>query len=57
MNILKKFDHIPHIETLLALNTATKAFIFDMDGTIFQSEPIHALALQKLGESIKFSRP
>lgn len=57
MNILKKFDHIPHIETLLALNPQAKAFIFDMDGTIFQSEPIHALALQKLGQKYKIKPP
>lgn len=57
MNILKKFDHIPHIETLLALNTEAKAFIFDMDGTIFHSEPIHALALQKLAQRYKIIPP
>ena len=57
MKILKKFDHIPTIDTLLSLSPEAQAFIFDMDGTIFHSEPIHALALQKLGQQYSIRHP
>ena len=57
MKILKKFNEIPSIDTLLGLNPDAKAFIFDMDGTIFHSEPIHALALQSLGKKYSIVPP
>lgn len=57
MNILKKFTEIPSIDTLIELNPSVRAFIFDMDGTIFQSEPVHALALQTLAKDYKITPP
>lgn len=57
MKILKKFTSIPSLETLLDLNPSTRALLFDMDGTIFHSEPIHALAMQELGKHYKIIPP
>ncbi len=57
MNILKKFTEIPSIDTLIALNPSVRAFVFDMDGTLFQSEPVHALALQTLAINYKITPP
>ncbi len=57
MKILKKFTSIPSLETLLALNPSTRALLFDMDGTIFHSEPIHALAMLELGKHYKIIPP
>lgn len=57
MKILKKFESIPSIETLIYLSPGVKAFIFDMDGTIFNSEPIHELAMQNLAKKYSITSP
>jgi hypothetical protein len=44
------FKNIPTIFDITAGYPAVKGLFFDMDGTLFNTEPIHTRALLKIGE-------
>jgi len=46
--ITKKWDHIPSISEAIDLYSNYDYFIFDMDGTLLDSETIHMSALQSV---------
>jgi len=47
MSILKNWEAIPQLEQILELHPEIKAVLFDMDGTLLNSEPVHARALRQ----------
>ncbi|MEX0798385.1 MAG: HAD family phosphatase [Bacteriovoracaceae bacterium] len=44
------FEHVPEIDEIHALHPGAKACLFDMDGTLMNTEIIHAQAMFKLLE-------
>jgi HAD superfamily hydrolase (TIGR01509 family) len=44
------FNSVPKVEVLIADFPATKALFFDMDGTLFNTESLHAEALFKMSK-------
>jgi beta-phosphoglucomutase-like phosphatase (HAD superfamily) len=51
------FKNIPTILDLKACYPTVKGLFFDMDGTIFNTEPIHTRALLKIGDKYKIKPP
>ncbi len=45
---MQLFNHVPDISDVLGLHSSPKACLFDMDGTIMDTEIIHAQALFEL---------
>ena len=56
---MQVLNHVPNLAQLLAFNPNTKAFLWDMDGTIMETEALHTLAtlqiLKKYHPTLKFS--
>lgn len=44
------FEYVPEITEIFSLNPGTKAFLFDMDGTLINTETLHAKAFYGLLE-------
>jgi beta-phosphoglucomutase len=55
--IFKTLHQVPHFADLLGLNHQLKALIFDMDGTLFNTEIFHAKALMELGKRHNIKPP
>lgn len=53
-NRLSKLEDIPNFEQIQQLAPNSKAYLFDMDGTLIDSESLHALAtIEMMGERAK----
>jgi HAD superfamily hydrolase (TIGR01509 family) len=46
LDIVKKWDKVPTLEELQKIHPEVKAILFDMDGTLLNTEPIHASSLR-----------
>ena len=46
MDIVKRWDKVPSLLELKELHPMAKAILFDMDGTLLNTEPIHASSLR-----------
>ncbi len=51
------FKTIPDLSTLNRTFPSVKTFLFDMDGTLFDTEKYHTLALQQIGLKYKIAPP
>ena len=51
------FGQIPELLTLRAGFPSVETFLFDMDGTLFDTEKFHALALRGLGNKFSINPP
>jgi beta-phosphoglucomutase len=51
------FQHVPSISVLQAAYPGTRALFFDMDGTLFDTEKYHAMALVQIGREFKIRAP
>lgn len=49
---MHEFSHIPDLDELKALNPVLRACLFDMDGTLFDTEKLHAKAIFELTDRI-----
>ena len=47
MEIIRSWTEIPSFEEIKALHPSLKGILFDMDGTLLNTEPIHAIALRE----------
>ncbi len=47
MTIIKKWKKIPSLSEIKALHPQVKGILFDMDGTLLDTEPIHAISLRQ----------
>src|SRR5690606_36656913 len=54
---MKSLTTIPTLKDLLDLHPQTRAIFFDMDGTLCDSEHLHALAMQKIGSDYNIIAP
>lgn len=54
---MKSLTAIPTIKDLLDLHPQTRAIFFDMDGTLCDSEHLHAEAMQKIGADYNITAP
>jgi beta-phosphoglucomutase len=51
------FEQIPELSTLRSGYPAINTFLFDMDGTLFDTEKFHALALKEMGKKYRITPP
>lgn len=51
------FSNIPDLLTLKAGFPGVETFLFDMDGTLFDTEKFHALALKEIGTKYSIQSP
>src|SRR5690554_169825 len=54
---MKSLKNIPRIKDLLDIHPQTKAIFFDMDGTLCDSEHLHAKAMEKIGLEYNIQAP
>jgi beta-phosphoglucomutase len=54
---LQTLQEVPSFEKLKAVFPQVKALFFDMDGTLFNTEPHHAEAFLKMGQEFKIIPP
>lgn len=51
------FTQVPSLSTLLSPQPDLRGVLFDMDGTIFNTEPIHAEVFVELAQELKVNLP
>lgn len=51
------FKEVPSFSTLMSTFPGITTFLFDMDGTLFDTEKYHTLAMQSIGEKYKIIPP
>ncbi len=54
---METLSKVPSLEDLKAPHPALRAALFDMDGTLFNTEPLHAQIFEVLAKSLKIKLP